>query len=152
MARGELLALVTATKIAIKYEPPRTAVLVTDAKYVCNVVRFICSGLWMHILHRLPNCDLISELAGIWDKQRFRVRKVKSHRTFDSAAGFDDLWMIAGNVCADLAATATFRSIPHNIRTLAGEIACHTVNEEKRLQCVLAYIAAFNKKALQSHQ
>ena len=100
----------------------------------------------MHLLHRLPNCDLIAELAELWDKQRFKLKKVKSHRPFDSATNFEDLWMIAGNFCADLAATAAFKSIPQDMRSLADEIACHARREEERLHSVLTYIAAFNKK------
>ena len=146
VARGELIALLTATKVARLYEPPRHAVFVTDAMYVCNVVNMICGGTWMHVLHRLPNCDLIAELATIWDRNRFSLRKVKSHRPFDSASNFEDLWMIAGNFCADLSATAAFKTVPADMRKVADEIAGHVLDEEKRLQSVLTYIAAFNKK------
>ena len=146
VSRGELLAILTATKIASQYVPPRRARFVTDAMYVCNVIRLIANGTWKHIAHRLPNCDLIAELALIWDSQRFSICKVKSHRSFESASDFKDLWMIAGNYCADLAATAAFKCVPSDIRKLSDEIAAFTICEKQRLQCVFDYLQAFNKR------
>ena len=144
VARGELLALLTATRVAVKYEPPREAIFVTDAKYVCNIVRLISNGLWRPLLHKLPNCDLILELAEIWDAERFHIQKVKSHRTFESAADFQDLWEIAGNFCADMAATSAFKTVPSYILKLSDDIMRHCKNEEIMLSKVLDYMASFN--------
>ena len=115
VARGELLALLTAVRAACKYDPLRHAVFVTDAKYVCNVVHLICTGLWKFLLRKMPDGDLIKALAEVWDPNRFKLQKVKSHRSFDPAADFDDLWSIAGNFCADAAATSAFRAVPSDI-------------------------------------
>lgn len=125
----EWLAVLTAAKNASRYDPPRSAIFVTDASYVCNIVRLICSGLWRVILHKLPNCDLVAELAEIWNQELFHVKKVKSHRSFESAVDFNDLWMIAGNYCADLAATSAFKIVPSDIRSAADSIAKHVKEE-----------------------
>ena len=145
VARGELIAILTAAKIASRYNPPRPAVFITDASYVCNIVRLICSDFWRMILRKIPNCDLVVELAEIWNPELFQVKKVKSHRRFESATDFNDLCMIAGNYCADLAATAAFRIVPHDIRSTADVVAKHVKDEEQRLMRMLEYLAAFNK-------
>ena len=145
VARGELIAILTAAKIASRYNPPRPAVFITDASYVCNIVRLICSDFWRMILRKIPNCDLVVELAEIWNPELFQVKKVKSHRRFESATDFNDLCMIAGNYCADLAATAAFRIAPHDIRSTADVVAKHVKDEEQRLMRMLEYLAAFNK-------
>ena len=145
VARGELLAVLTAARLASGHDPPKKAVFITDAQYVCNIVALVCSGLWRYILHKLPNCDLVAELAEIWDKDLFMVQKVKSHCKFEWATDLDDLWMIAGNFCSDLAATAAFRVVPDDIRKLPNDIASHVTYEEKRLYEVLQYLTSSNK-------
>ena len=49
--------------------------------------------------HKLPNIDLVVELESCWNKDFFHLRKVKSHRSFDSEKKCEDLWTIAGNYC-----------------------------------------------------
>jgi hypothetical protein len=95
VSRGELLALVTAARIACKHEPPMLTEFVTDASYVCNIVRLVESGFWRHIAHKLPNVDIIKDLADIWRNDLFFVTKVKSHRSFSDVRDHDDLWYIA---------------------------------------------------------
>ena len=75
-SRGELLALLTAAKIASKYSPVRYTEFVVDASYVFNVVSFIQSGLWSTCGHKLPNIDLICELAGHWNKDLFHEPQI----------------------------------------------------------------------------
>ena len=145
VARGELFATLTAVRTALRIQPIRKAVFYTDAKYVCCIIRLITTGLWRFVLHKLPNCDLVEELAQIWRPDLFTIRKVKSHRKFESAVDFNDLWEIAGNFCADLAATSALRSVPSDIRKLADEIAGHTKKEETLFRDVLHYLADFNK-------
>ena len=152
VARGELLAFLTAARIASRHDPPKKAVFITGAQYVYNIVALVCSGLWRYILHKLPKCDLVAELAEIWDKDLFMVQKGQSHRKFESATDFDDLWMIVGNFCADLAATEAFRVVPDDIRKLANDIASHVTDEEKRLYEVLQYLAFFNKHRYREKQ
>ena len=73
------------------------------------------------------------------------MQKVKSHRSFGPAANFEDLWTIAGNFCADAAATSAFKSLPCDIRNLSDSIAEHASSEKNRLSRVFEYLAAFNR-------
>ena len=155
VSRGELLALVTAARIACKHEPPMLTEFVTDASYVCNIVRLVKSGFWRHIAHKLPNIDIIKDLADIWRNDLFFVTKVKSHRSFSDARDHDDLWYIAGNFCADLAATLAFKVVPVEIRSLADQIFKHVKDEEVRLRDVFSFLACINKvrcEALHKHE
>ena len=52
-------------------------------------------------LHKLTNSELISRLATLWHKDKFKVIKIKSRRNLESAVKHDDLWTIAGNHCAE---------------------------------------------------
>ena len=70
---------------------------------------------------------------------------MKSHRSFDTAKDLYDLWTIAGNHCADVAATSVLQSIPETLRRLSDEIAAFQTEEEKKLMKVLQYICDFNK-------
>lgn len=97
VARGELLALVTACEIATRSISMKTAEFVTDATYVCVIVMMIELGTFKSFLHKMPNSDLIIRLEKVWRLDSFCVRKVKSHRTFQDAKNLNDLWYIAGN-------------------------------------------------------
>jgi hypothetical protein len=155
VSRGELLAILTAARIAAKCNPKKPTEFVTDASYVCNVINLIRCGLWKFRAHKLPNCDLIAALAEVWDFKLFKVTKVKSHRNFSDARDSHDLWSIAGNFCADLAATAAFKCVPHDIRKLADEIARHVKEEEKRLKSFFAFLSCINRlrcEALHKHE
>ena len=109
----------------------------------CNVVELINRGHFQSILHKLPNSDLISKLAEVWDANRFRVRKVKSHKSFASAKDWRDLWHIVGNHCADSAATAVLGSLPTVMKDLANRIETFYNKEEKILLEHFSYLAAF---------
>jgi hypothetical protein len=50
---------------------------VTDASYVCKVIQFIVNRSFMPFLHKMPNADLILELAELWRPEEFTVTKVK---------------------------------------------------------------------------
>eukprot|EP00435_Cladocopium_sp_Y103_P004600 s2444_g1.t1 len=145
VARAELFAVLFAIKKVHLVDPiPRTE-FVTDAAYVCKVIELIESGCFRHILHKFANSDLILELASLWKPEKFFVTKVKSHRALESASNLKDLWYIAGNMCADNAATAAYQAIPSEIQILADEIVAHSSNEEFMLRQHFQYLCCFNK-------
>ena len=145
VARGELLALVTACEIATRSISMKTAEFVTDATYVCVIVMMIELGTFKSFLHKMPNSDLIIRLEKVWRLDSFCVRKVKSHRTFQDAKNLNDLWYIAGNFCADMVVNLAFQTIPPCIRGCAERAVKFQKDEEKRLRCVLAYLVQLNK-------
>lgn len=149
-ARGELTAILVASKIAGKNPKAESVEFVTDAAYVCAVVGMICHRTFRSILHKLPNSDLILELASYWDTERFRIIKVKSHRKFDSAKDLEDLWRIAGNFCADQAASMVLKRTPEPMRKLSDAIANFQKAEADRLMLVFQYMAQFNKARAQA--
>ena len=73
------------------------------------------------------------------------VSKKSKAMTFESAVDFDDLWKIAGNFCADLAATSAFKTVPPDILKLSEDIMRHSKSEEAMLSKVLDYMASFNR-------
>ena len=150
VSRGELTALLVAVKIALKADGFPEVIFVTDASYVCKVLDMIGSGDFQKFLHKLPNSDIILELADLWDPNRFFIQKIKSHRDFSSARDWMDLWDILGNFCADQAATATLQSIPTTIRDLSQRIETAMSDEEKRLSECLMFLANFNQARTQS--
>ena len=150
VARGELIALLTAAQLATKYQPPRQAEFVTDASYVIKVVKLIREVDWKSMAHKLANIDIITELDNVWNHELFTIKKIESHRTFQSAQNHDDLWCIAGNFCADLTATAALRTIPHDIRKLADDIAVHVKHEEDRFKYFLNFLATCNMHRLEA--
>ena len=95
-------------------------------------------------MHKFANGDLISKLADVWHEERFFIHKVKSHRKLESATDKDDLWCIAGNMCADSAATAAYMSVPKEIRDLADDIVTHTENESRMLREHLQFLCQLN--------
>ena len=149
VARAELFALVIAVEKVHKRSPLPEAEFITDASYVCSVVRLIQLGLASSILHKLTNCDLVARLALTWHSQKFRLIKVKSHRKFESAVDHIDLWRIAGNFCADIAVNAACAVIPQHIHDLVSQIIQHESNEKQLLRDYFSYMAELNRKRCQ---
>ena len=89
VARAELSALVIAVEKVNRVSPLPHAEFVTDASYVCKVVKLVQLGLASPILHKLTNGDLISRLIQGWHSERFKIDKVKSHRKLDTAKDHD---------------------------------------------------------------
>ena len=56
--------------------------------------------------------------------------------------------MVAGNFCADMAATMALKSLPGEIRKLADAMAAHVKSEEHNF--LLQFFAASNKRRLQA--
>jgi len=80
---------------------------------------------------------------------------LEGHRSFSDARDHDDLWYIAGNFCADLAATSAFKVVPAEMRSLADQIFKHVKDEEMRLRDVFSFLACINKvrcEALHKHE
>lgn len=77
------------------------------------------------------------------------MTKAKSHRAFEDARDLYDLWYVAANMCADIAANAAYMSIPSEIRQLSDTIVDHMESEASRLHDHLKFLAAFNKKRCQ---
>lgn len=149
VARAELFAILVAAKMVNLLHPIPEVEFVTDASYVCSVIRLIQSGFFTNVLHRFSNGDLIQELAQVWNHDRFCITKVKSHRNPDSAKDLMDLWYIAGNMCADTAATLAYSSIPSAVRELSEQIVRHVEVEAKMLQDHFHFLADFNRKRCQ---
>ena len=112
------------------------AEFVTDAQYVCCIINLIETGNYKPILHKLPNADLIEELAEYWRPNTFRITKIKSHQRFEDAKSLEELWYIAGNYCADLAAPSAFHIFPQCVRNFAEEIYQFAQAEQLRLHGV----------------
>ena len=149
-SRGELTAIVVAAKIAAKNPLAEEVHFVTEAADVCAVITMIINRIFHGVLHKLPNSDLVLELADLWDPQRYQVIKVKSHRSFESAKDLLDLWQIAGNFCADMAATSVLKTIPEPMRKLADNIASFQKTEGQRLLTVFKFLAQFNRERTQA--
>ena len=66
----------------------------------------------------------------------------------ESATDKDDLWCIAGNMCADSAATAAYMSVPKEIRDLADDIVTHTENEPRMLREHLQFFVPAERGAM----
>ena len=98
------------------------------------------------LLHKLPNADLIVELAIYWKPGILQITKIKSHQNFEDAKSLDQLWYMAGNYCADMAATSAFKVFPECVRDLAAEIAQFAQLEQTRLHGFFQYVACLNKE------
>ena len=146
VARAELIAFLVAVKKTHMILPLPRAEFVTDASYVCKVIQLIELGFASAILHRLNNCDIIAELVELWRPHMFVVTKVKSHREFSSAVDHRDLWLIAGNHCADIAVGAANKLVPNEIWHISEECVSHSESEKKHLLAHLKYLADFNRE------
>lgn len=149
LARAELFAVVIAAMKANLLDPIPYVEVVTDASYVCKVVRLIELGLVMSILHKLTNSELISRLATLWHKDKFKVIKIKSRRNLESAVKHDDLWTIAGKHCADVAAEAASALVRGEIRMLVDELVKHVENEKMSLRSHCRDLVDLNVKRCQ---
>eukprot|EP00435_Cladocopium_sp_Y103_P032373 s3008_g8.t1 len=79
VARAELFAVLVAVKKVHWCDPIPKSEFVTDAAYVCNVVRLIENDAFHPYLHKFANGDLIQQLATLWRKDKFTVTKALSN-------------------------------------------------------------------------
>ena len=149
VSRAALFAILIVLRSLHKFAPDATAEMVTDASYVCLVIRAIENRVWQRISHRIPNVDIIEEIDQLWQADRFRILKVKSHVSFEQATSYEDLWKFVGNHCADLAATSVLETIPSDIKLLVDALANHVRTEEKMFGNFLKYLIQFNRCRLQ---
>ena len=148
VARAELFAVLIVVLMLQKCGNRPHAEIVTDASYVRNVIEIIEHDHFRPILHRLSNCDLIVLLAQHWDKDRYKVTKVKSHRNLSDADSLPDLWNIAGNMCADTAVASAYNAIPQDIRALSEQIAKFAIDELCCLKKHFQFLVEHNKMRL----
>ena len=146
VARAELIAFLVAVKKTHMISPLPRAEFVTDASYVCKIVQLIELGFASAILHRLNNCDIIAELVDLWHPRKFFVTKIKSHRCFSSATDHRDLWLIAGNHCADIAVGAANSLVPGEIWKISNECVLHCESEKRCLLAHMKYLTDFNRE------
>ena len=142
-ARAELCALLEATRHAVNSENCITAEFIVDAQYVINVVGklFSLEIPW----HKIANSDLVKQLRELWTQKHFTISKIKSHRSFEDARDFQDLWDILGNYYADKAAGKALANVPQAIQLLANNIRTFCDQEKHFLTVVLTYICELNK-------
>ena len=69
---------------------------------------------------------------------------MKSHRKLESAVGECDFLLIAGNLCADMAATAAYATIPLEIRVLSEDVVKHSEKEKHMLRNHLLLLGDLN--------
>ena len=55
------------------------------------IIHLIETGQYKMFLHKLPNADLISELAEYWRPDEFHTKKVKSNQSFEDAKNLEEL-------------------------------------------------------------
>ena len=148
IARAELLACTMACKIACKTESCENADIYTDSQYVVNVVWLVENQLVTYFIHKMANPDLVEELEQMWNAKKFRIHKVTSHRTFQSASSVDDLWNILGNALADRAAVRANNAFPNEFKDIIASIRSYRTCEKHRLSKVLEFLVDMNTTRL----
>lgn len=147
--RGEIQSVLHAARLASAIPAHISSVITTDAQYVCNIVKQIELDSYKKALHKKANPDLVSLLADVWDKNRFSIRKIKSHRHFASAVSTDDFWQVLGNHCADIAASTALAHAPAPLLIQAKQIFEFHQKEKLMLQKVLDFLIALNRLRIQ---
>ena len=120
------------------------ATLFTDSQYVINVVNTIRKFGPLAPLHKMANPDLVHELAQLWTDELFAIFKVKSHRSFNDAKDWEDLWAIYGNSLADTAAGQALARIPNLCKEWIEDSKTRHVNEQEALKITWSYLAQLN--------
>ena len=149
IARAELLACTVACRIACNTDTCQTVDIFTDSQYVLNVIWLIEHHQVQFFVHKMANPDLVEELTKFWNCKIFRFHKVTSHRTFESATSFDDLWNIIGNSIADRAAVRALGSFPTECKDLIASLRSYRTCETHRLTVVLQYLVDLNTTRLE---
>ena len=142
-SRGELFALLQATRFATNVEQCDNASFVVDAQYVINVIRTIENN--EVFLDKVSNSDLVCELKRIWNPEKFHIEKIKSHLDPFQAEDFYSMWRILGNSYADKAATAAMDAIPSEIKQILQEAQAFVAQEKQNLLVVLEYFVELNR-------
>ena len=147
--RGEIQAFLHAVRVANALPHHIPSIFTTDAQYVCNIVSQIEQGIYQLGLHKKANPDLVTILADLWDSERFTIRKVKSHQSFNPDTCADSFWQMLGNHCADRAATAALQHLPPPVLDQAQKNFRFHRKEKDMLRCVFEFLVAFNRLRIQ---
>lgn len=102
--RAELYAIMVAAELADKSDIIRTADFGTDSQFALSIVEKVVNFAIDRYPHKHDHWDIIQRLQAVWDPNRFRAFKIKSHQKLEDATNETDLWNIQGNTCADQAA------------------------------------------------
>jgi hypothetical protein len=87
---------------------------------------------------------LVQELAQLCTDELFAIFKVKSHRQFNDAKDYEDLWAIYGNSLADTAAGQALVRIPDLCKEWIEDSKTRHMNEQEALKTTLSYLAQLN--------
>eukprot|EP00438_Fugacium_kawagutii_P032592 Skav236458 [mRNA] locus=scaffold1758:491624:494703:+ [translate_table: standard] len=148
--RGELFAFLRALQASQHLAEDKQVCFVTDAQYVHDLVQYIEHPSDSAIDVNTSNCDIIEHIIPLWQASRFRVRKVKSHRSPNSATDIQDLYDILGNACADAAVSAILKKASGPIAAMSQRIASFHQNEKMMLHKVFQYLVDLNKARIRS--
>eukprot|EP00438_Fugacium_kawagutii_P031368 Skav216014 [mRNA] locus=scaffold833:343710:344996:+ [translate_table: standard] len=144
-ARGELTGFLRALQAAIQLPEHTRVDFVTDAKYVWDLVDHIQDPAYLTMDVNTSNIDLIEQIIPLWSHPRFQVRKVKSHRSIDSAVDRADLYDILGNACVDKAVSAILQFTHKDILAMTHRIADFHKREKEKLGQVAKYLIDLNR-------
>eukprot|EP00438_Fugacium_kawagutii_P019922 Skav203126 [mRNA] locus=scaffold3040:49685:51112:+ [translate_table: standard] len=147
-ARGELTAFLRALQAASQLQSHIQIDFVTDAKYICDLIQNLLDPSTPMIDVETSNVDLIEQIQPLWQHPRFQLRKVKSHRTVDSAKDRADLYDILGNMFADKAVTSVLQFAHKDITYMSNRIAAFHDQEKIRLTEVATFLIDLNKSRL----
>eukprot|EP00438_Fugacium_kawagutii_P034630 Skav223586 [mRNA] locus=scaffold689:194848:199374:+ [translate_table: standard] len=147
-ARGELMAFLRALQAAVQLDSEIRVDFVTDAKYVWDLVLHILDPNNNVIEINTSNVDIIEQIVPLWQHPRFQLRKVKSHRSIESAKDSADLYDILGNAVVDKAVTAVLQFAHKDLIAMANRIAAFHHEEQARLKSVAEFFLDLNRTRL----
>eukprot|EP00438_Fugacium_kawagutii_P032090 Skav202511 [mRNA] locus=scaffold1359:161060:165608:- [translate_table: standard] len=144
--RAELYAFTLALQASERCAMASSIRFVTDAKYVCDIIKKIQSQDPSLNGPSITNADLVNVIREHWNPERHHIVKIKSHRSFSSAVDIEDLFLILGNHCADVAVSAALQAIPSILKEAAQACVDHHALEQSMLTKVMQYLLALNRK------
>eukprot|EP00438_Fugacium_kawagutii_P005492 Skav227036 [mRNA] locus=scaffold72:165096:168941:+ [translate_table: standard] len=147
-ARGELMAFLRALQAAVQLDSEIRVDFVTDAKYVWDLVLHILDPNNNVIEINTSNVDIIEQIIPLWQHPRFQLRKVKSHRSIETAKDSADLYDILGNAVVDKAVTAVLQFAHKDLIAMANRIAAFHHEEQTRLKSVAEFFLDLNRTRL----
>ena len=143
-ARAELTAVVLTTEKVALSHPLTTMVIHTDAQYGCDVIKTIQNSDSVPLTYHLSNFDLVCRLAKVWDKDRFRIEKIKAHQNPNGITDPIQKWKVLGNHVADRTASKALQVCSNVVQTTHSEVAVFCEQEYLRLRQVLMYYVDLN--------
>lgn len=92
----------------------------------------------------MAHCDLVTQLKTTWDPFHFRILKVKSHRSLNTAESPTDLYTILGNMLADETAKVTNRQDLDVLLSITNNIDHHCQAQQEVLLDIYRYLVDLN--------